>query len=495
MNGARAIALIAALAPAIGGCGNDGVILRPVLDLPPDGSEAYPFGAFDTFSFSIARVGDDNALLERQIPFGDPLTLDPIPVADGLVYHLSGLVNGGEIAYGRTCPFNITPEGPTIDDPHLYFSRIVKWGVGPVPGSPGRKDAAAWALPDGSAAFAGGLGDNTIERFDPLGTGRFRTLDGTVLDRTGAVLTPLDNAPGDDPRALLIGGIDSDGAAVPLIEVLAPTRATVIEPAVDGPALVGHAAATLVDGSVVVIGGRTQARPVDPLMVSGEVWLLTFGDGGVLDAPRRLAVQLGQPRELHTATRLGNGVGADVLIIGGRDGSGDPVARAELYRPLRETVEPLPSALLQIPRWSHAAVRLPGGFILVVGGYTKDLSGATVRVADLELYDPVQGTFSLAGVLPVGAGLTDMSVTPLPDGRVLLAGGLDADGNAVNTALIARLDPFNGQVDISVTNPLDTPRAGHNAVVLCDGTVMVVGGSDVPDLPAERYNPPSADRR
>lgn len=490
MTGARAIALIAALLPVVAGCGNDGVVLRPVLDLPPDGSEAYPFGAFDTFSFSIARAGDDNALLERQIPYGDPLSLDPIPVADQLVYHLSGLVNGGEIAYGRTCPFDIKPEGPTIEDPHLYFSRIVKWGVGPVPASPGRKGAAAWELPDGSAVFAGGLGNNTIERFDPLGTGRFRTLEGTLLDRTGAVLAPL-----DDARALLIGGIDSDGAAVPLIEVLAPTRSTVVEPAVDGPALVGHAAATLVDGSVVVVGGRTQARPVDPLVVSGEVWLLTFGDGGVLEAPRRLAVELNQPRELHTATRLGDEVGADVLIIGGRDGSGDPVAGAELYRPLRETVEALPGALLQVPRWGHAAVRLPGGFILVVGGYTKDVSGNVVRVADLELYDPVQGTFSLAGVLPVGAGLTDMSVTPLPDGRVLLAGGYDADGNMVNTALIARLDPFNGQVDISVTNPLDTPRAGHSAVVLCDGTVMVLGGSDAPDLPIERYNPPSADRR
>ncbi len=495
MRGLGAIALLAALVPSVVACGNDGVVLRPVLDLPPDGAEAYPFGAFDTFSFSIARAGDDNALLERQIPFGDPLTLEPIPIGDGLVYHLSGLANGGEVAYGRTCPFVITAEGPTIDDPHLYFSRIVKWGTGPVPGSPGRTDATAWTLPDGSAAFAGGAGDGTIERFDPLGTGRFRTLDGTLLDRTGAVLAPLDDAPTNDPRALLIGGLDPGGAAVPLIEVLAPTRATVVEPAVDGPALVGHAAATLVDGSVVVIGGRTQARPVDPLVVSGEVWLLTFGDGGVLEAPRRLAVELAQPRELHTATRLGDEVGADVLVIGGRDGAGAPVARAELYRPLRETVEPLPDALLQIPRWGHSAIRLPGGFILVVGGYTRDLSGDAVRVADLELYDPVQGTFSLAGVLPVGAGLTDMSVTPLPDGRVLLAGGRDYDGNAVNTVLIARLDPFNGQVDISVTNPLDAPRAGHSAVVLCDGTVMVVGGNGTADLPSERYNPPSADRR
>jgi hypothetical protein len=38
------------------------------------------------------------------------------------------------------------------------------------------------------------------------------------------------------------------------------------------------------------------------------------------------------------------------------------------------------------------------------------------------------------------------------------------------------------------------PRAHHQATLLCDGTVLVVGGTALP-TPAERYNPPAVGRR
>jgi len=84
-----------------------------------------------------------------------------------------------------------------------------------------------------------------------------------------------------------------------------------------------------------------------------------------------------------------------------------------------------------------------------------------------------------------------MAVVPMPDGRVLLIGGSNAAGDPVSTVLIARFDPVNGQVDLSVTDPLERPRAGHSAAILCDGTILVAGGGGG----SERYNPPSAGRR
>jgi hypothetical protein len=85
-------------------------------------------------------------------------------------------------------------------------------------------------------------------------------------------------------------------------------------------------------------------------------------------------------------------------------------------------------------------------------------------------------------------------VTSLPDGRVLIAGGRDADGEPVADAHIVRTDTFGGGIDIVSTDRLSVPRAGHQATLLCDGTVLLVGGTAGPSV-AERYNPPSSRRR
>ncbi len=142
------------------------------------------------------------------------------------------------------------------------------------------------------------------------------------------------------------------------------------------------------------------------------------------------------------------------------------------------------------PRYGHQAVRLPDGSVLIVGG--RDAAGALVDT--VEIYSPSVGQFTAAATMPAGAGLVDMTLTPLPDGRVLIAGGTDAAGDAVATTLIARLDPIDGTVDLSPTDGLAIPRAGHIAAELCDGTILVVGGTSS-GPPSERYNPPSAGRR
>jgi len=486
MKRAAVIAALIGLGPA---CGSSDPRLAPILDVP-GGTDADPFGAIDTLQLSIARAGADSSLVERTVAIPEPLTLSEVPFGEGLVLHLTGLSGGAELAYGRSCSFAYDADGPSVEAPHVYFSRVVKWGPAPAPMEM-RKRASSFALPDGSAVFAGGVDDSgvallTAERFDPLASGDFEPVDVELARRTDAVLAPL-----PDGRAIIIGGVDAGGTAVPTAELFSPLRTPAVEQ-VDGPRLRDHAATALVDGTVLATGGRTQSQANDPYVVSADAWVFEIGAGDALAAPRQLPLGLATARADHTMTRLGNEVGADVLIVGGRDDTGAPVAETELYRPLREAFEAVPGGQLNVPRWSHQAIRLPGGFILVVGGLAPDGFGGTQPVADLELFDPVQGRFNLAGVLPATAGLTEMSVTRLPDGRVLLAGGLDAGNSPVDTALIARLDPINGQVDISVTNALAVPRAGHNAEVLCDGTVLVTGGADAD---AERYNPPSAGRR
>ncbi|HKA91172.1 MAG TPA: kelch repeat-containing protein [Haliangiales bacterium] len=483
-NWAAALLLAAACSPAV-------PVLAPIVDVPDASSPAYPFTDIDELRLSIAHAGQDADIALVSVAPGDTPELASVPFGDDLVVHLSGRRAGVEVAYGRTCAVSVNRD-TNVASVHLYFARIVKWAAGPQPSEPRAVGRDAYATPAGDGVFVGGAADGDLtdmERFDAR-AGAFVALPGRVAARRGAALAPL-----RDGRALRIGGVAGPpGAdvAVASCELLSPTAAAELQVqtiADDCLHLVDAAAATLVDGGVVVAGGRRdQGAGFQP---SGATWLFRLGDAGIPAPPRLLpTAALAHPRYGHTATRLGDEVGAAVLIVGGRDAVG-PVAAAELYEPLRESYAAFAPQLLT-PRYDHRAVLLPDGSILIVGGRDS----ANRPTASLEVYLPRIGQFAAVGTLPAGAGLVGFTATALPDGRVLLAGGRDAGNQPVATAYILRLDPIDGTVDISPTDGLAVPRAGHSAVPLCDGTVLIVGGTVAPGAPgSERYNPPSAGRR
>jgi hypothetical protein len=145
---------------------------------------------------------------------------------------------------------------------------------------------------------------------------------------------------------------------------------------------------------------------------------------------------------------------------------------------------------MNFPRQKHVATLMPDGSVLFIGG----LDGLGQPVRKLELFS-IDAGFTVVGDLPPSAGVVDFTATPLPDGRILIIGGRLAPGlPPLNTASIVRLDPLDGSVDIVATDHLAIARAGHQAVALCDGTVLVSGGTSA-SFPAERYNPPFTGRR
>lgn len=132
----------------------------------------------------------------------------------------------------------------------------------------------------------------------------------------------------------------------------------------------------------------------------------------------------------------------------------------------------------------HAAVHLADGRVLVVGGYGLSNGGGRDSA---EVYDPSNGSWSLAGTTSVGRSYPTASL--LPDGRVLVAGGSNFGSAYASTEI------WNPATSSFTAGPsMSTARFAHVAVTLADGRVIAIGGNPntdgpVPTASAEIYDP------
>src|SRR5881397_3407034 len=211
-----------------------------------------------------------------------------------------------------------------------------------------------------------------------------------------------------------------------------------------------HTATLLANGTVLVAGGRDAAG--QPL-ASAEIYDPATGGYTLLASP------LPAPVWGHTATRLDDGT---VLIAGGQRGARYRRA-AQLFDPASDTFAALTP--MSTPRGRHTATLLRDGRVLLVGG-----TDGVEPLASLEIYDPTTRTFSPAPSA-LAVARQDHTATLLPDGRVLVAGGSDFSGALESAELY---DPTAGTV--SPAGPLSVPRTLASAALLLDGTVLVAGG-------------------
>jgi Kelch motif len=173
------------------------------------------------------------------------------------------------------------------------------------------------------------------------------------------------------------------------------------------------------------------------------------------------------PRDDFTAILLPSG---KVLVAGG-EGPGPnipPLAGAELYNPATRSFAATGS--LHTARSSAAAALLPGGQVLVAGGF-----GANGGLASAELYNPATGTWRYTTPMhTTGYGL---SGTLLPSGKVLVAGlGSGRSAEVYDPARRTWTD----------TGPMTAPQFFGTATLLHDGQVLATGGRNPA---AELYNP------
>src|SRR6266566_276840 len=180
------------------------------------------------------------------------------------------------------------------------------------------------------------------------------------------------------------------------------------------------------------------------------------------------AAHLSTGRAEHAATLLKDG---RVLVAGGFDGRGQPLASAELYHPAtnRWTV----SAPMHQVRAGPTAILLKDGRVMVVGGFgstVEDGGALPSPVSSAEIYDPRTNQWSITG--PMVHTRLFPSVAMLQDGRVLAAGGFDGRGQPLASAEI-----YNPNLNRwSPTRAMAKACDEATATVLTSSKVFVVGG-------------------
>ena len=188
---------------------------------------------------------------------------------------------------------------------------------------------------------------------------------------------------------------------------------------------------------------------------------------------------LSEARGRHSATLLANGT---VLIAGGQDVAGRPLAASEIYDPATGIYSPLASPL-PMPLWGHTAARLDDGTVLIAGGNGE----GGLPVADAQLFDPAAAAFIRVGYMSTPR--SQHTGMLLGDGRVLLAGGTDG---ATAVARLELYDPAARTIS-PAPSALLAPRQNHIATRLIDGRVLIAGGSNSSGMvgTAELYDPSS----
>ena len=268
-----------------------------------------------------------------------------------------------------------------------------------------------------------------------------------------------------------------------------------------------HAAVLLDDGTVLVVGGtRTTPELYDPStgiftvlgrpncahvqgfvatpLPDGSVLVLSAGANPrcaeTYDPTTGMFTRTGTPNADHnygSATLLGDG---RVLVAGGRHSFPSPDEShtiAEIYDPATGIFTLTGS--LNEHRNAHAAVLLPNGKVLIVGGSQTTTPGYGKGLDVAEIYDPAIGDFSVVGKMAFSCSthLYWSGVILLTDGTVLVAGCAAASAEI--------FDPASNT--FSRTEDMVTQHSGHTATLLPDGTVMVAGGSLNPAV--ELYDP------
>ena len=180
---------------------------------------------------------------------------------------------------------------------------------------------------------------------------------------------------------------------------------------------------------------------------------------------------MGQPTLVSRRTLIGGLMGAvvsaatlqKVWALGG-----DSPARAAAIRVAPGALRTQKADGSPDPRFQHAAAALPGGSVLVTGGWRQSGAGSDAPpMSGAQIFNPYSGTWTDAAAMSRGRALH--SAVTLEDGRVLVVGGINRIALADAEIYDPNTDRWTQVASMSVA------RYGHVAT-LANGLVVVTGG-------------------
>jgi hypothetical protein len=334
----------------------------------------------------------------------------------------------------------------------------------------------------------------TTEIFDPLSR-TFSPGPTMSVERTTHTATRL-----DDGRILLVGGIDSVGVAHTSCEIYDRATDSLVATGSMSAPRSGHTATLLDDGRVLVTGGFADYQNPETEWAAA---LNTAQDSAELYDPAtgvwtQVAQTMAAKRAGHSATKLLDG---KVLLVCGIRGGGvgggiwggnivpSFTQTTEIFDPATETFAlqdelhvPVTFGIIGGGRAFHGASLLPNGNVLVSGGiYSGGQYSEAISTIDIQVFDGVE--WSLANPLPTP--MAWHSQLTLRNGKVLVSAGMNSTGTTVQTKVFTGL--HDGTTLIGQNPPGLNPglpdggtlelRSAMSATLMHDGAVLFLGGT------------------
>lgn len=503
------------------GSGSDGDVtdftinLKPVVPL----NQGALFQELDTLELVVSPlVGDELTFsLEGSLDAGDFAQATGLPALDQATLSLQGRAGGTVTAFGRSAPLDATTGELDVT---MMVAQLDK------PGLLGGLAQQRWmgqavALGDGRFAVMGGTdrastskegGSDLIQIFDISSPSadltlsaddqRLPALSEDFAGRAGFTITRLAASHSDQGKFLLVGGAKDFLSPQEMTEfmvlwdyetgeteVLDDRKTELREP------IAHHTAVEDSAGNVIIAGGLASGAASQTYYFTDAI--------AVYDARNREIIAdydtfdledegLLPSLSFHRSARLGSD---GTLICGGlaaRGGSVYNISQECFLVNLSGGLEDVDD--LPVPLMHHELVALPGGDVLAIGGLTS-APGQNVDTASMDANDAIfrfdgrdwtsvdEADLMLNARAAFGAAL-------LPDGRVLLVGGI-SDANDIlftSAGAIACAEIYDPEAGQSVavdgctenTDSASLPTRTAYPMVASDPDygVLIAGGVD-----------------